>query len=107
MIVDQNGNRITSLPLSVSPGTTKPFQLSIACRAGFFLTAAFPAGDDDPNVRFWAKAAPGDSFVNLHTTPLDLAPYDGTTRTFYFECRAGVSAIKGNDIPSLFVAMPT
>lgn len=106
MIVDANGNRITTLPLTDFPGVNKPFQLDVECFDGFQLTASFDT-TDDPNVRFWAKASPGDPFQNIHTTPLDLSPYDGTTRTIYFECRAGNSAIKQNSVISLLVAQPT
>lgn len=100
-----NRNRITTLPLTDFPGVNKPFTLAVECFDGFQLSAAFIT-TDDPAVRFWAKASPGDSFQNLHTTPLDLSPFDGQNRTIYFECRAAGGAIKQNSIVSLLVAMP-
>jgi hypothetical protein len=107
MIIDENGNRITSFPMTDAPGVNEPFHFFVNCQDGFELSAAFDDGFDDPNTRIWAKAAPGDAFQNLHTTPLDLSPYAGTVRTIYCECRAASNAIKQTAIVNLLVARPT
>jgi hypothetical protein len=84
MILDDEGNRINSLSMAAEPGDAVAFELRhIECFTGYQLSAASP----DAGVVIWGKANPGDSFQNLQTTPIDLTPYAGTTRGFYFECR--------------------
>jgi hypothetical protein len=73
-------------------GSTTAFTLDFEGRTGFSLTATCA----DANVRVWAKAASGDAFQNLHTTPLSTAPFTGGIHTYFFELRIGGGAANGN-----------
>lgn len=83
MILDGNGNEISSIALAAAPGNDKPFQLPIECLDGYSLWATSP----DAGVVIWAKDSPGGTFQNIQTTPIDLSPFANTIRMFYFECR--------------------
>ncbi len=83
----------------LNAGGTSAFTLSIECQAGYELTAEA----DDANVRFWAKANAGDAFQNIHSSPIDLTPYAGSARTFYFELRINGAAADGNEIVKIVV----
>jgi hypothetical protein len=89
--------------LAAEPGDTRAFSLEIECRDGYELSAFCSNAD----VRIWGKAEPGDAFQNLHTTPIDLSPYDATVKTFYFELRIDAGADPGTDvIASILVELP-
>lgn len=83
----------------LNAGGTAAFTLPINCADGYELAAEA----DDPEIRFWAKATAGGSFQNLHTSPIDLTPFAGTTHTFYFELRIDGSAVDGNSIVKIIV----
>lgn len=83
----------------LNAGGTSAFTLVIACQADYQLTAE----SDNADVRFWAKASAGGSFQNIHSTPIDLTPYAGTNRTFYFELRVGIGAADGSEIVAIVI----
>lgn len=83
MIVDSDGNEMSSLSIAGPAASNVAFILRIDCLAGYYLSASSP----DPGVVIWGKAAPGDAFQNIQTTPIDLTPFFPAIKTFYFECR--------------------
>lgn len=83
MIIDADGNEITSLSMSGPAGSNITFSLLIDCQADYSLSAVSP----DAGIVIWGKAEPGDAFQNLQTTPIVLTPYFPGRKTFYFECR--------------------
>jgi hypothetical protein len=99
MIKDADGNELTSLSLTGTPGSDNPFSLPIECRAGYKLTAVGVVA----GVTIRGKANPGDAFQNLETTPIDLNPYAGTTRTFYFDAVIDSGAAIGSDLTQIIV----
>jgi hypothetical protein len=99
MILDADGNRISSLALAAAPGSDNAFTLRIQCRAGYFLSAV---NDDD--VTITGKANPGDAFQNLQSSPIDLIPYDGTVRVFYFNAAIDSGATAETVVPQIIVS---
>lgn len=83
MILDAEGNELTSLSMAAAPGDNKAFTLRIECLSGYSLRAVSP----DAGVVIWAKDLPGGTFQNIQTTPFDLTPFANTIHVFYFECR--------------------
>jgi hypothetical protein len=83
----------------LNAGGTAAFTLSINCESGYELAA----DSDNADVRVWAKANAGDAFQNIHSSPIDLTPYAGTARTFYFELRIDAGADDGNEIVAIVV----
>lgn len=102
MILDDNGNRLTTASLTIPPNTNKAFTLQIECFDGFSLFATSP----DADVVTWAKANPGDSFQNIQSSPIDLTPFAGTTRTFYFETRVANGAAFISELITIQVGRP-
>lgn len=88
--------------LSGSAGDTIAFTLEIECSSGYEISA----DSDNADIRIWGKANPGDAFQNLHTTPIDLTPYAGDVRTFYFELRIDAGADDGDYSAAVLVGLP-
>lgn len=88
MIVDGKDRELTKLSLTALPATNVPFSQRIQCRDGYKLKAV----SADGGVVIWAKAAPGDSFQNIQSSPIDLTPFIGTTHTFFLECRVAAGS---------------
>lgn len=87
------------------PGESRPFELDIETADDFELYAESANAD----VTIWAKAEPGDSFVNIVATPIDLSGYFPTRKQFYFELRVAIGYVQSPDgidfeFPELFVA---
>lgn len=100
MIFDENDLETFSAALRVAPGGQKEFTLKIECRAGYFLSATdAPAG-----VTIEAKPEQSAPFTDIAAAPLDLSPFDGTTRRFYFRVSAAGNAPPSESVPSIVVA---
>lgn len=96
MIVDVNNNFVSNLEMRIAPGDTKEFSLPVVCQAGFTLKA-----ESVSLVTIEAKAAPGDAYFDLTITPVDLSPFAGQTKTFYF--RVSVDEIAPEQIENIFL----
>lgn len=99
MIVNEHGDAIPSLSMSIEPDAEKPFSLRIECRDGYELTAISP----DADVTIWAKAEVGDAFQDIGTTPIDLEPFAPATKVIYFECRCAAGQPAGALIYQIIV----
>lgn len=96
MIVDANNNFVSNLEMRVRPGGEKEFSLPVVCQAGFTLKA-----ETISLVSIDAKAAPGDSYSDLTANPVDLSPFAGQTKTFYF--RVSVDNAAPEQIENIFL----
>lgn len=98
-----NGDEINAVSMAAAAGENKAFELEgVECRDGYVLAARSP----DAGVVIWAKANPGDAFQNIQTTPIDLTPYAGNVRTFYFECRVDAGEPAESLIYEIEVGLP-
>lgn len=88
--------------LVLPAGGSSEFSIPIACEGGYSLLTDTDSG----NVIVSAKANLGDSYQDIHRdeSPLDLTPYAGELRTFYFKIDIDAGAADGEEIVSILIA---
>lgn len=93
MIYDLNDNPISSYTMSVYSGAAPVLQLRADCKAGYSLSC-----DTVADLAVEARKLGDTPWINIETTPIDLAAYDGTRQTFEIRLTAAVvTAIKARN----------
>lgn len=85
MIYDTEDNPISSYTMSVYSGAAPVLQVRADCRAGYELSCETVA-----DLAVEARKLGDTDWINIETTPIDLAEYEGTRQTFEIRLTAGV-----------------
>jgi hypothetical protein len=85
MIYDTDDNPISSYSMSVSSGAAPVLQIRADCKTGYSLSCETVA-----DLAVEARKLGDTVWINIETTPISLAAYDGTRQTFEIRMTAAV-----------------